>query len=256
MRISVLGSGSGGNAALVSSNDTTVMVDAGFGPRALAGRCAAAGVAPNAIAGIFITHEHSDHRFGAVEFAETWGIPIFCSRGTADALGLDGSLFAQYVPVAAGREGRVGDVGFRAFATPHDANESLAFRFEDARASCAIATDLGHGSDALVDFLRGVNALLFEFNHDEDLLRDGPYHWLLKRRIAGGYGHLSNRQSAEIVGRAAGEALREVVALHLSRQNNDPAIVTALLGEALERAGSPARFGCAEQARGYETIEV
>ena len=256
MKISVLGSGSGGNAALVSSGDTTVMIDAGFGPRALAGRCAAAGVEPAAIAAIFITHEHSDHRFGAVEFAGTWGIPIFCSRGTADALGLDGSLFAQYVRVSAERDGRVGEIGFRAFATPHDANESLAFRFEDARSACAIATDLGHGSDELVDFLRGVQALLFEFNHDEDLLRDGPYHWLLKRRIAGGYGHLSNRQSAEIVGRAAGDSLREVVALHLSRQNNDPRIVTALLGETLERAGCAPRFGCADQVRGYATIDV
>lgn len=256
MKISVLGSGSGGNAALVSSGRTTVMVDAGFGPRALATRCAAAGADPAGIAAIFITHEHSDHRFGAVEFAERYGIPIFCSRGTADALGLDGSLFAHYVAISAGRDGRVGDLGFRAFATPHDANESLAFRFEDARASCAIATDLGHSDDALIDFLRGVKALLFEFNHDEDLLRDGPYHWMLKKRIAGGLGHLSNRQSAEVVGRAAGAELSEVVALHLSRQNNDPALVLTALSETLERAGVSARFGCADQLRGYETIEV
>ena len=256
MKISVLGSGSGGNAMLVSSGGTTVMVDAGFGPRALAGRCALAGVEPGAVSALFITHEHSDHRFGAVDFAERFGIPIFCSRGTAEALGLDGSLFAQYVPVSAERDGRVGDLGFRAFATPHDANESLAFRFEDGSSSCAVATDLGHCDDALVEFLRGVRALLFEFNHDEDLLRDGPYHWMLKKRITGGFGHLSNRQSAEALERAAGPELREVVALHLSRQNNDPALVTALLSETLERAGCGARFGSADQLRGYATIEV
>lgn len=256
MRISVLGSGSGGNATLVSSGNTTVMIDAGFGPRALAKRCLLAGIEPSSITAIFITHEHSDHRIGALEFAESWGIPIFCSRGTAAALGLDGSLFAQYVPVTAEREGRVGDLAFRSYATPHDANESLAFRFDDGGSACAVATDLGRCEPSFIDFLRGVHAILFEFNHDEDILRDGPYHWSLKKRITGGLGHLSNRQSAEALSRAAGPALREVVALHLSRQNNDPRIVQALLAETLERADSAARFGCADQLRGYETIEI
>jgi phosphoribosyl 1,2-cyclic phosphodiesterase len=256
MRISVLGSGSGGNAALVSSGRTAVLVDAGFGPKALAKRCLLAGVEPSSLSALFITHEHSDHRIGALEFAETFGIPIFCSRGTAVALGLDGSLFSHYVPVSAQSDGRVGDLSFRAFATPHDANESLAFRFEDGASSCAIATDLGHCDDALTRFLAGVQALLFEFNHDEDLLRDGPYHWSLKKRITGGLGHLSNRQSAEALAPTPGPGLREVVALHLSRQNNDPALVAALLSETLEKADCEARFGCADQLRGYETIEV
>ena len=256
MKISVLGSGSGGNATVVSSGRTAVLVDAGFGPRTLAARCERVGVAPASISAIFVTHEHGDHRLGALEFAETWGIPIHCSRGTAEALGLDGSLFAPFVPISAGGEGRVGDLGFRAHATPHDANESLAFRFEDGGAACAIATDLGRCEPDLVEFFRGVRAILFEFNHDDDLLRDGPYHWMLKRRITGGWGHLSNRQSAQALARAAGPELREVVALHLSRQNNDPGIVRAVLAETLERAGSAARFGCADQLRGYDTIEV
>lgn len=256
MKISVLGSGSGGNATLVSSGRTNVLIDAGFGPKTLAKKCLAAAVEPSSISALFITHEHSDHRLGALEFAETFGIPIFCSRGTAQALGLDGSLFSHYVGVSAQRDGWIGDLSFRAFATPHDANESLAFRFEDRSASCALATDLGHCDDSLIEFLSGVQALLFEFNHDEDLLRDGPYHWSLKKRITGGLGHLSNRQSAEALARACGPRLRKVVALHLSRQNNDPALVTALLSETLERADCQAGFGCADQLRGYETIEV
>lgn len=256
MKISVLGSGSGGNATLVSSGNTTIMVDAGFGARALEKRCLLAGVEPASIAAIFLTHEHGDHRLGALDFAEDFGVPIFCSRGTADALGLDGSLFAPYVTISAARDGRVGDIGFRSYATPHDANESLAFRFEAGSAACAIATDLGRCETSFVEFLRGVDALLFEFNHDDDLLRDGPYHWALKKRITGGWGHLSNRQSAEALARAAGPALREVVALHLSRQNNAPALVTAILAETLARAGCGARFGCADQLRGYDTIDV
>ena len=255
MKIRVLGSGSGGNAAVVSSGGTSVLVDAGFRVKDMARRCRQAGVEPESLSAVFVTHEHSDHRLGALDFSERFGVPIYCSRGTAAALELDGSLFGHYVRVEAGAERRVGELGFRAFATPHDANESLVFRFEDARASCVLASDLGHCGEDLVDFLRGAAALFFEFNHDEELLRDGPYPWPLKKRISGGFGHLSNRQSAEAIADAAGPALKHVVALHLSRQNNDPSLVRAVLSETLERAGSGASYGCADQDNGYETIE-
>jgi phosphoribosyl 1,2-cyclic phosphodiesterase len=256
MKIRVLGSGSGGNAAVVSSGGTSVLVDAGFRVKDTAQRCRRAGVEPESLSAVFVTHEHSDHRLGALDFSEKFGVPVYCSRGTAAALELDGSLFGHYVRVEAGVERRLGDLGFRAFATPHDANESLVFRFEDARASCVLASDLGHCGADLVDFLRGAAALFFEFNHDEELLRDGPYPWPLKKRISGGFGHLSNRQSAEAIAAAAGPALKCVVALHLSRQNNDPALVRAVLAETLERAGSGASYGCADQDGGYETIQI
>ena len=114
----MLGSGSGGNATILSSGNTAVLVDAGFGPKALAKKCLLAGVEPSSLSALFITHEHSDHRIGALEFAETYGIPIFCSRGTAEALGLDGSLFSQYVSVSEKRDGRVGDLSFRRICDP------------------------------------------------------------------------------------------------------------------------------------------
>jgi phosphoribosyl 1,2-cyclic phosphodiesterase len=256
MKVCVLGSGSGGNAAVVSSGKTAVLVDAGFRVKELARRCRRAGVDPESLTGILLTHEHSDHVVGALDFSREFGVPIFCSRGSARALDLDGSLFAHFVEVPPGRDQTIGELSVRAFATPHDANESLAYRFEDSSASCVIATDLGHCGKEFVDFLGGVNALFFEFNHDEDLLRDGPYHWSLKKRISGGLGHLSNRQSSEALSAAVWEGLRHVVALHLSRQNNDPALVSAALAEALRPAGASVRFGCADQAAGYAAIDV
>lgn len=255
MKVSVLGSGSGGNAAVVSSGKTSVLVDAGFRVKELARRCRHAGIEPESLTGLLLTHEHSDHVLGALDFSQKFGVPIFCSRGTARALDLDGSLFAQFVEIPPGRDRTIGEISVRAFATPHDANESLAYRFEDTAASCVIATDLGHCGGAFVEFLGGVNALFFEFNHDEDLLRDGPYHWSLKKRISGGFGHLSNSQSADALSGAIWEGLRHVVALHLSRQNNDPALVSAALAEALRPAGRTVAYGCADQSAGYAAVE-
>src|SRR6185503_1175810 len=238
MRISILASGSGGNACVVESGRTRVLVDAGLSAREIERRMVARGIEPETIRGIFITHEHGDHSSGALVFSARWQCPIFTTAGTADAIGLEGDLFSPFVRLDARREGRVGELRFRAFATPHDANESVAYAFEEANARVVIASDLGRAEEGFVEFLRDATTLLLEFNHDEDMLRDGPYTWPLKQRIAGAWGHLSNRQSAEAVSRTAGDRLKRVVATHLSRSNNTPALALAALGSALEVAES------------------
>jgi phosphoribosyl 1,2-cyclic phosphodiesterase len=252
VRVILLASGSGGNACVVESGSTRVLMDAGLSSRELERRLKLRGIDPESIAGIFLSHEHNDHATGALTFSSKWGCPIFATAGTADALELDGTLFAPYVRVDSGREGRVGAIGFRALGIPHDANESVTYAFEADDARLVIASDLGRAEPAFVAFLRDSTALLLEFNHDEDLLRDGPYTWPLKQRIAGGFGHLSNRQSAEALAKAAGPRLRTVIATHLSKVNNEPALALAALTAALERADTGARAGIAEQAIGYE----
>jgi phosphoribosyl 1,2-cyclic phosphodiesterase len=256
MRVSVLASGSGGNACVVESGGTRVLVDAGLSAREIERRMTARGMDPETIQGIFVTHEHNDHSSGALVFAARWECPIFTTAGTANAIGLEGDLFSPFVRIEGGREGRIGDLGFRAFATPHDANESVAYAFEGDGARVVIASDLGRAEEDFVAFLRGATALLLEFNHDEDMLRDGPYTWPLKQRISGGWGHLSNRQSADAVRRAAGASLKRVVATHLSRTNNLPPLALAALAEALERAGCPADAGIADQILGFETFDA
>ena len=256
MRVSILASGSGGNACVVESGRTRVLVDAGLSARELERRMAARGIAPETIRGIFITHEHGDHSSGALVFSARWQCSVFTTAGTAAAIGLEGNLFSPFVRIEAGRDGRVGDIGFRAFATPHDANESVAYAFEEAGARVVIASDLGRAEDGFVDFLRDATTLLLEFNHDEDMLRDGPYTWPLKKRISGGWGHLSNRQSAEAVRESAGERLKRVVATHLSRTNKVPTLALAALAEALERADCAATAGVADQILGFEPFDA
>lgn len=256
MRVSILASGSGGNACVVESGRTRVLVDAGLSAREIERRLTARGMEPDAIRGVFVTHEHNDHSSGALVFSQRWECPIFTTAGTAVAIGLEGNLFSPFVRIDASREGRIGDLGFRAFATPHDANESVAYAFEGDGARLVVASDLGRAEEDFVEFLSEATALLLEFNHDEDMLRDGPYTWPLKQRISGGWGHLSNRQSAEAVRRAAGPRLQRVVATHLSRTNNVPPLALAALCEALDRAECPAIAGVADQILGFETFDA
>jgi phosphoribosyl 1,2-cyclic phosphodiesterase len=256
VRVTVLASGSGGNSCLVESGQTRVLVDAGLSGRELERRLEARQVLAESVQALFLTHEHNDHASGALAFSARWGCPIFATGGTADAVGLDGTLFSPFTRVDPGREGRVGSIGFRTLATPHDANESVAYAFEADGARMVIASDLGRAEEDFVEFLRGATTLLLEFNHDEDMLRDGPYVWPLKKRISGGWGHLSNRQSAEAVRRAAGPRLRRILATHLSRTNNTPALVLATLSEALERSGWAVPFDVADQVAGFEPFDA
>jgi phosphoribosyl 1,2-cyclic phosphodiesterase len=256
VRVSVLASGSGGNACVVESGGTRVLVDAGLSAREIERRMQARGIEPESIAALFLTHEHNDHASGALVYASRWDRPVFATAGTAAAIGLEGDLFTPFVRIVPGREGRVGNLGFRAFATPHDAAESVAYSFVSSEARLVIASDLGRAEEGFVDFLREATTLLVEMNHDEDMLRDGPYTWPLKKRISGGFGHLSNSQSAGAIFRAAGPKLRRIVATHLSRTNNTPEIVRAVLARAIERSGWAVPFQIADQVLGVEAFDA
>jgi phosphoribosyl 1,2-cyclic phosphodiesterase len=256
VRVSILASGSGGNACVVESGQTRVLVDAGLSAREIEKRLVAREIPAETVSAIFLTHEHGDHSIGALTFAARFGCSIFATAGTADALGLEGNLFSPFVRMESCREGRVGNIAFRPLGTPHDSNESVAYAFEADDARMVIASDLGHVQREFLDFLRGATTLLLEFNHDEDMLRDGPYVWALKRRITGGFGHLSNRQSADAVAVTAGERLKRVVATHLSRANNTPALALASLASALELAESRAAYCAADQFDGFETFDA
>src|SRR5262249_51641777 len=141
-------------------------------------------------------------------------------------------------------------------AVPHDANESVVYGFESDDSRMVIASDLGRVEESFAQFLRDATTVLLEFNHDEDMLRDGPYTWPLKKRISGGWGHLSNRQSAAVIVRAGGPKLRRVIATHLSRTNNTPELVIAELSQALDRVEWDVPFDVADPIQGVEAFEA
>jgi len=235
MRAWTLGSGSSGNSIVLETGGQRILIDCGFGPRAVATRLKAVGIEPESIAGILVTHEHVDHAQGVGRAQHKWRWPVIASPGTLDAIGGIPDRWRR--PVHPGAPLAFEGLEIQAFDIPHDASAPSAFlvtsRSSGERAG--IAHDLGEVPEALVAGFRDAELLLIEANHDTEMLRNGPYPPRLQDRIRGRLGHLSNAQSAEWAVACAGPATREIVLLHLSEQNNTPEVAERTLRGALSR---------------------
>lgn len=234
LRFCNLGSGSTGNATLIEQRDglrvTRVLVDCGLTLRELTLRLAARDIAPHELDAVFITHEHSDHVGCVRALARRHRVRVIASAGTWAATGADSP---PDITARAGEAIAVGGIELRPFAVPHDAAEPLQLCLSDGAARLGIATDLGQVTDDVCRALAGCAALLLECNHDAQLLADGPYPFFLKRRIAGGRGHLANAQSAALLRACLHGGLKHVVAAHLSLVNNRPPLAQAALAPVL-----------------------
>ena len=234
VRVTILGSGSKGNVTLLEAPGTALLVDAGLGPRTLEARMEAAGVSPEAIDGVVLTHAHRDHSRHAPAYAERFGCPVYLTSATQRGVRWEEQPSTRVIGQAA--PFRVGAFEVRPLPIPHDAPQ-VALTFEQGGERVGIVTDLGHVPGTLAAHLEGCATLLLESNHDPALLRDGAYPEPLKRRVAGPLGHLSNEQSAALLERLAG-GLTRVVLMHLSEKNNRPALAYAAAERALRRSGA------------------
>ncbi len=237
MKAWTLGSGSSGNALVLESQGTRLLVDCGFGPRALATRLKTVGIAPESIAALLVTHEHVDHAQGAQRVQHKYRWPVIASAGTLDAIGGIPERWRR--PIREGEPLRFEGFTIDAFAIPHDAAAPLAFRLtcDTTGGRAGVAHDLGRVPDSLRTAFAGLDLLCVEANHDTELLRTGPYPPRLQERIRGGRGHLSNVQTAEWLRDCIGRTSQEVVLLHLSEQNNTPELAERTLRAALRGAG-------------------
>ena len=235
LRFKSLGSGSGGNATLVEAGGLLpfrLLVDCGLGIRQLTIRLAQAGLLPEDIDAVFITHEHGDHIGCAHTLALRHRIPVWMSQGTHSAIGspdFDGLLHIA-------RDAKAIDLGglqLMPFTVPHDAREPLQLSCTDGSAKLGILTDLGHATPHVMAHLQTCHALLLESNHDSELLEQSVYPPFLKRRVGGDYGHLSNTAAAAIATAVTHGGLKHLVAAHLSAKNNRPGLVQDVLSNAL-----------------------
>jgi phosphoribosyl 1,2-cyclic phosphodiesterase len=235
LRVRVLGSGSSGNATLVEARGTRILLDAGLGPRLLAERLADAGVDPEHLDAIFLSHEHGDHARGAAAFSRKWGVRLVGTRGTYAALGLGAEEIAGYDVFEPGTQRRVGALTVTAVRVPHDAVSPLAFVVTCDGSSFGHATDLGHVGRGLVQSFAACDAVLMESNYDPGMLRDGPYPWSLKERILGPHGHLANRDAGRYLADGLPLSCRTVILAHLSETNNHPELALMSAETALKR---------------------
>jgi phosphoribosyl 1,2-cyclic phosphodiesterase len=236
LRVTMLGSGSRGNATLIEGQDSTVLVDAGFNPRALARRLAIVNRRPEDISALLLTHEHTDHASGAAACCAKWGWALYASAGTLDAIG---DVLSPTVTIATNADVVVAGFTVRAAAVPHDAREAVALIITDRASGCrlGLATDLGHVPAGLASHFERLDLLIVESNHDEAMLAHGPYPWVLKKRVASRLGHLSNKQSAAFIAECVHRGLRAVVLAHLSETNNTPTVALEAATVALRKAG-------------------
>jgi len=233
MEFAVLGSGSKGNCSLVRSDNALLMVDCGFSVKETEARLTNLGVTPTEVSAILVTHEHSDHIAGVAKFAKKHKTPVYLTHGTeqyfhAKAISLEA---IDVTSIQLEQVFHINGVQVTAVPVPHDAKEPCQFIFETPQTSLGMLSDLGHISEIVAKAYSRCRVLYIEFNHCKDMLAAGPYPAMLKRRVGGHWGHLSNCQARAFVDSLRGGPLEKLVVGHISEKNNsEPVVQEALQG--------------------------
>ena len=235
MKFTVLGSGSTGNAVLISSGRTNVLVDAGLSAREILRRLDAVGVSSDCLDAILITHEHSDHAAGLRVLLRSVKCPVFISAETHESYLSDygngecekrrKAIGGRSVTIESSHDFRIGDIDFEPFSVPHDAADNFGFVARRDGVRVATLMDFGHFTPLIKQKLNGCDAIVVESNHSRDMLRACPvYSWALKQRIASRTGHLSNEDLSDWLQNEFDGSARHIVLAHLSQRSNDPAL--------------------------------
>ena len=240
IKICPLSSGSSGNCILVKSGNASILVDCGLTGKAAERELLKVGQSPSELDAIIVTHEHIDHISGVGIMNRRYGIPVYATLGTwqamIDTVGkIDHSLIHY---IAAEVPFKIKDCTVTPFATSHDAAESVGLVFSDGIKSGGIATDLGTVTKHIYDLLAPCSILMIEANHDEAMLSGGNYPQRLKERILSSCGHLSNRMCGAFCARLVREGkVRRIMLGHLSSDNNTPELAYSCVSQSIERTG-------------------
>lgn len=231
LRLHILGSGSKGNCALVEGPQGLIMIDDGFSKREVLRRMHELGLDEHDVRALLLTHEHTDHVSGISVWCRAFKIDLFASVGTPETRSyLDALPFCEFIP---GKAFEVAGVSVQTFPTSHDVVNPVGFRFDCSGDSIGYATDTGILTDAAADALEDVRILALESNHDVPMLRTGSYPRYLQDRIISDTGHLSNEQASDSAADLVGPRTEQLVAMHISQENNRPSLAVRSLAGTL-----------------------
>ncbi len=224
MELCSIASGSSGNCIMTGYDGCRLLIDAGISGKRIEQGLNSLGLKTSDMQGILVTHEHIDHISGLGVVARRYGLPIYATQGTIQAIlntksvgKIDRELFHT---VKANTPFSIGEMTIEPVEISHDAAEPVAYILRRDKKSVGVITDLGKYDDYMIEKIQGVNVLLLEANHDVNMLQLGPYPYPLKQRILGDKGHLSNELSGQLLGRVLHDGFQGVMLGHLSKENN------------------------------------
>lgn len=255
LKLVSLASGSKGNATLILSNSTAILVDAGVSYTRIARELADFGLKPSDIDGVVVTHEHSDHVSGLdklSQYTKVYAHPLtaraFCQKHDVKNV-VDNDDF----------EGgfKIGDIAVEPFRIPHDAAYPLAYTFDCFGARCSVATDIGVPTKGVVRNVKDSEIVLLEANYDLEMLQNGKYPPMLKARIMSNTGHLCNDATAKMTSYLCGDSrIKQLVLGHISENNNTEQKAYASVEAALKAHDSDIELYVAHQSRRSEVFEI
>lgn len=237
-QLTILGSGSSGNCAYLEADNTRLLIDAGLSGRQIRQRLLSIGRTPENLAGILITHEHSDHIQGLVGLAAKLHLPVYCNRPTQEAIKAQLKLALDFRVFETGTAFAINGLEVETFSIPHDAYDPVGFLVRSSGGTFGFLTDLGHATKLAIERIRQANVLLLESNHDLKLLQeDLKRPWSVKQRILSRHGHLSNDAASQVVEQIISADLRHLFLGHLSGDCNRPELALRTMRQTLERVG-------------------
>ncbi len=237
MFFSVLGSGSRGNSVYVESKDTAILIDAGFSGKELEGRLSSINRELSKVAAVCVTHEHNDHISGVGVIARRYKIPVHANSKTLEAGAKKIGKIPNYLEFETGTGVDIGSLQVRSFSVSHDTADPVGFIVSDGHTSLGYCTDTGKVSHLMAARLAGCSGLILEFNHNLDLLKQGPYPLPLQQRVRSSRGHLSNEDAANFLSGLFDEKLQIIVLAHLSEVNNRAELAEKAARDAVRQWG-------------------
>lgn len=235
-RVCPLASGSKGNSLFIGCGDRGILVDAGLSGVEIQRRLTAVGVDPESLTDIIITHEHSDHVKGAGVLSRRFDIPVHMTQKTYQACSGLGKKFNLSF-FECGTSFNLDEIKINPFSISHDAKDPAGVTLEYNGHKIGVATDLGIATNLVKTHLRDSHILYIESNHDLEMLMNGPYPWHLKQRIKSRVGHLSNKETKELVSELKTDRLQHVILAHLSEENNHPDKAAFEVSQSLNGSG-------------------